>query len=182
MLRHFIQTAVWKYDKYIASIVALLPASAHRASVILGRMTLPSIWAALLAAVSLLNIESGNTQWAMLGFMTVVAIPVGSILKFTIRRQRPKTIYAQNMKIKSYSFPSSHTYSATVAGGYFALFFLHTLTSPLSLIAATFCVAFVGAIGISRIYVGAHYPTDVTAGWLLGIGILYALTTIHAYL
>lgn len=178
MLRHVIQTVIWKYDKYATSIIALLPQSAHRASVVLGRITLPSIWAVILVAISLLNVELGDTTWATLGFMAVASIPIGSLLKLIVRRQRPKTIYAQNMKIKSYSFPSSHSFSAAIASGYLALFFLHALPNPLSYIAAALCVTLIAAIGVSRVYVGAHYPTDVTAGWILGGAVLYLLTII----
>jgi undecaprenyl-diphosphatase len=178
MISHFIQTAIWKYDKYATSIVALLPQSLHRGAVILGRMTLPSIWAFILVVISMINMKLGNTEWATLGFMAVVSIPVGSILKLIVRRERPKTIYAQNMKIKSYSFPSSHAYSATVGGGYLMLFFLHILMTPYTYIVAAVWLLLIGAVGVSRIFVGAHYPTDVTAGWLLGSGVLYLLTQI----
>jgi undecaprenyl-diphosphatase len=93
-------------------------------------------------------------------------------MKLIVRRSRPKTIYAENMKIKSYSFPSSHTYAATLAGGYLALLCFTIFAVPINLLFGGMIVILVVAIGLSRVHVGAHYPTDVTAGWLLGVIIL----------
>lgn len=79
------------------------------------------------------------------------------------------------MKIKSYSFPSSHTYSATIAGGYLAFLSFALLPMPIGLLAGSLFAILIVAIGISRIHVGAHYPTDVTAGWMLGAIVLFAV-------
>lgn len=179
MLRRNIQTLIWKYDKYFTAIVALLPASLQAYSAKLGRMTLPSIWAAVILVTSLVNLSLGYRTLATLGFIIIACIPVGTVLKLIVRRSRPKTIYAENMKIKSYSFPSSHTYSATIAGGYLALLCFVLLQPPLSLLVGGIFTLLIAIIGISRVHVGAHYPTDVTAGWILGACVLYAITHIN---
>jgi undecaprenyl-diphosphatase len=58
-----------------------------------------------------------------------------------------------------YSFPSGHTAAAFVVAGTVGVFY-SALFLPLLLLAAL--------IGFSRIYLGAHYPTDVLAGAFLG--------------
>lgn len=179
MLRRQIQTLVWKYDKHFTEVVALLPARLQKYSSILGHMTLPSIWGATLIIASLILVSIGYQKIAMLGAIIVACIPIGTILKLIVRRSRPKTIYAQNMKIKSYSFPSSHTYSATIAGGYLALISFALLSGPTGLVLGSAFALLVIIIGISRIHVGAHYPTDVTGGWILGAIVLYTVTQMY---
>ncbi|MDB5168621.1 MAG: Phosphoesterase PA-phosphatase related protein [Candidatus Saccharibacteria bacterium] len=175
MLRHMIQTFIWRYDSALTSIVALLPVRLQAYSSRLGRMTLPSIWAAVLAVACLVAAFNDYQKIALLGAAVIACIPIGTLLKLLVRRSRPKTIYAQNMKIKSYSFPSSHTYAATIGGGYFIIISLALLAPPVSIVVSVLLTVFVTMIGISRVHVGAHYPTDVTGGWLLGFAVLFAV-------
>lgn len=170
---------MWKYDKYLTGIVALLPVSLQHYSSLLGRITLPSIWAVVLMIICLTIASMGYQQLAILGVIVIVCIPIATILKLVVRRSRPKTIYAENMKIKSYSFPSSHTFSATIAGGYLALLSLAILPPPINLVISGVCTILIVVIGISRIHVGAHYPSDVTAGWIMGAGVLYLVTQLN---
>ena len=171
-----IHSAVWKYDRLFTSAVVLLPATLQPLSSKLGKVTLPSIWATFVLLVCGVLTINDHEQLALTGIIIIASIPIGTILKLLVRRSRPKTIYAQNMKIKSYSFPSSHTYAATVAGGYMILVITTLLVPPISLVLSVIYAALIVAIGISRIHVGAHYPTDVTAGWILGAAVLYAIT------
>lgn len=175
MLWRRLQNYIHTYDTIFTSVVALLPARLLRLSSILGKVTLPSIWAITLLTICFLLDVNGFHALAVLGTIIVACIPIGTILKLLIRRSRPKTLYVQNMRIKSYSFPSSHAYAATLAGGFLALVCLSVFSSLFSIITASLCFVLSIAIGISRIHVGAHYPTDVTAGWLLGTAVLYVV-------
>ncbi|MGD0915890.1 MAG: phosphatase PAP2 family protein [Thermodesulfobacteriota bacterium] len=90
-------------------------------------------------------------------------------LKFLVQRQRPLSFLEMGSKLSigageilDPSFPSAHTtfafMMATLLAGWFPSYRI------LFYLAA-------GLIGWTRIYLGFHYPTDVTAGALLGYGI-----------
>jgi membrane-associated phospholipid phosphatase len=95
-------------------------------------------------------------------------------MKLFFRRKRPPTLYAAAMKVKSYSFPSSHAYSAALAGGYLGA---EAFAAGVVVVGISLWL-FAIVIGISRVYVGAHYPSDVLAGWVLGGGIAWFIATL----
>lgn len=69
-----------------------------------------------------------------------------------------------------YSFPSGHTLNSTVTYGLLAVVAWRSrlpLLARLSVVAV--CVAVPSLVGLSRIALGVHYPSDVLAGWLGGI-------------
>ena len=93
---------------------------------------------------------------------------LSNLLKLAIERPRPGLV-AHMVEVNTTSFPSGH---ATLA----AVTYL-TLGALLSRVEArrrakiyvlTVAVALTFLIGISRIYLGVHWPTDVLAGWCVG--------------
>ena len=59
-----------------------------------------------------------------------------------------------------YSFPSGHTQSAALVFGMLAMWAHKKWVTVLAVVMTLL-------VGFSRVYVGAHYPTDVIAGWIL---------------
>ena len=77
------------------------------------------------------------------------------------------------------SFPSGHALDSTVFYGVMLLVFLPIIPRRLRRLAIALVIAFVVMIGVSRVALGVHYPSDVAGGWLLGVAWLGI--TAHAF-
>ncbi|MBC8061094.1 MAG: phosphatase PAP2 family protein [Clostridiaceae bacterium] len=94
--------------------------------------------------------------------LIISTVAVRSI-KITVNRIRPfltlENLNTKKIGIDNYSFPSGHTTSAFSIAIIFSLYF--PIATPL-------LVTLACGVGISRMYFGVHYPTDVLVGMILG--------------
>jgi undecaprenyl-diphosphatase len=88
------------------------------------------------------------------------------ILKSTFERPRPD-LFADVILPASYSFPSGHTAMAAATYGMAAVVIARLRPASRRLVACV-AVAVILLIGISRVALGVHWPTDVIAGLLAG--------------
>ncbi|HET6747323.1 MAG TPA: phosphatase PAP2 family protein [Candidatus Saccharimonadales bacterium] len=110
-----------------------------------------------------------NLRLVYAGFAVFATLGLGTLLKVSLRRDRPLTEYVNNMMYTSFSFPSGHTVGSTVAYGLLAYLAWHLLPHPWGVVVAILLGLFIMVIGMSRIYLGAHFPSDVIAGWVVGL-------------
>lgn len=98
-----------------------------------------------------------------------IGVAINSLIKIIIRRPRPSVTMPFSYE-NSFSFPSGHTMMSTIFYGLIIYYVYkniknkrlkYFLVSVLSLITIM--------VGISRIYLGVHYATDVVAAYILGI-------------
>jgi len=113
---------------------------------------------AFLLSSSLIHIMAVKAMIAI-----TISTGIGKLLKISVTRLRP-FIDIPNLNIKKigidkYSFPSGHTTGAFSLAVIIALYFpiFGFITIPLA------C-----CVGVSRMYIGVHYPTDVIVGVILG--------------
>lgn len=90
-------------------------------------------------------------------------------LKLFFSKVRPQ-LWKQLIVETSYSFPSGHALGSIVLYGFIA-YLLATHYHKYSKIIYFIAVILIGAIGLSRLYLGVHWPTDIIAGY--GVGFLW---------
>lgn len=100
--------------------------------------------------------------------------------KDLIGRQRPPLVDAVPPYEYSPSFPSGHTLNAVVVIGIIAYLVILRRESKRARIAVgTAAVLFALMVGMSRVYLGHHWFTDVLAGFVLGAAWLSIIITAH---
>ncbi|GAF06649.1 type 2 phosphatidic acid phosphatase family protein [Paenibacillus pini JCM 16418] len=88
------------------------------------------------------------------------------ILKMIFHRTRPDT--HRLIDISGFSFPSGHSMGAFSLYGVLAyLLWRHIPSAVMRVVWVIFCALMILMIGVSRIYLGVHYPSDVLGGYLI---------------
>ncbi|WP_368680556.1 phosphatase PAP2 family protein (plasmid) [Rhodococcus opacus] len=99
-------------------------------------------------------------------------------IKALVERARP-TVDSPVIATSGLSFPSGHSLGSTVTYGVLLLVFLPTVRSRFHKPVVIAFAGMVVAIGVTRVGLGVHYPSDVLGGWLLGV--LWLLVTAIAF-
>lgn len=103
--------------------------------------------------------------------MVVVAGIINQILKHVFQRPRPD--FLRLASAHGFSFPSGHAMGSMLLYGTLLIFItVWTKNRYVHWIAGILLAILVLLIGMSRIYLGVHYPSDIMGGWLVGAGYL----------
>ncbi len=131
---------------------------------------LGSVPAAMVILTLYYWLEDRRRGWHLM-IVFLVFMQGGVIIKDLTQAGRPFEMEEEVMLVGprplTRGFPSAHAQSAIMLAGYPALVRFGPATAALA-------VAGAGAVGVSRLYMGAHYPADVAAGWAMGaLGLLF---------
>ena len=104
--------------------------------------------------------------WTFLAGLS--AMPLYAVLKLLTKRTRPNGVVV-DFGFSNDSFPSGHSASSLIVLFMIAYIVDKNLNKTWSRIVAGLVGFLVLAIGVSRIYLGFHFPTDVLGGWLVAL-------------
>lgn len=137
----------------------------------------------IVAVLFLVGLTIQRRAWTPL--VLLVAASAGSLAmtiagKDLIGRARPPLSDAVPPFEHSPSFPSGHTLNATVVVGTIVYLLLlrqsRVVTRVWTIVVGTL---FVLSVGVSRVFLGHHWTTDVLAAWALGLAWLALVITAH---
>lgn len=160
--------SVTKFDTVVGDLIARISPGFRPLFVTLSYLGHPITTLLIGSLVVAYGIVEQQHLVSISGAFVWIALGVSTFLKRTVERSRPINEYVAHMRIPSFSFPSGHTTGSTVAFGLLAYYAYHLLSYPLNGVVPALLAVLIFLIGVSRIYLGAHYPTDVAGGWVLG--------------
>jgi undecaprenyl-diphosphatase len=156
------------FDRLVAGWIRMLPAWLQPLLEFVTIIGQPIVVLAVGAAIAITSLVRGAERIALVVGLGYVAFGINTLIKNAVHRVRPDTLYAHDMRIKSYSFPSGHSFGSMFFYGLLAYLAFTHLPHPWNGIVAGTLLCLIFLIGISRVYLGAHFPSDVVAGWLYG--------------
>jgi membrane-associated phospholipid phosphatase len=144
-------------------------------------------WVSLLTGgwrAPVLIIAGSIVAWRCLGLweaglvlMTWLSSPIDSGLKLVVNRPRPTPDLVRVFQDEpGNSFPSGHAFLAIVFWGFLAYLASARLQRrSLRMLVLSVSVVIIVCIGASRVYLGAHWPSDVMGGYVVGALFLMGL-------
>jgi undecaprenyl-diphosphatase len=111
-------------------------------------------------------------MWRNALFVTVASFGgwfIKGALKYIFQRPRPDFV-PRLREVMTTSFPSGHALTSAVVYLTLGALLMRIAERPITKL---YCMAVAmlatALVGASRVYLGVHYPTDVVAGWLIGL-------------
>lgn len=119
-----------------------------------------------------------NKKVGVMVSLNLLAVGVlNQIFKYIV--QRPRPIESRLIEESGYSFPSGHSMVSTAFYGLIIYFiFKYVKNKKIRNICCALLSILVLLIGVSRIYLGVHYTSDVIAGFVFSIAYLIIFITI----
>jgi undecaprenyl-diphosphatase len=112
-----------------------------------------------------------RSLWAFVTMM--VAWNLGLMAKLLVQRARP-VVDDPISHSPGYSFPSGHAFNITVIGTVLVFLLWPLLRATGHWVAIAVAVVVALAVSLDRVFLGVHYPSDVLAGMVLGLGITFS--------
>ncbi len=133
-----------------------------------------SIWLILITILSFIIINNKKISIAIASNLILVTL-LNNIIKIILHRDRPEYMLIEE---RGYSYPSGHAMVSMAFYGFLIfLIYRYIKNKKLKISLITIISLIILLIGISRIYFGVHYTSDVIGGF--SFSICYLIIYIH---
>ena len=136
----------------------------------------------LCAGVVAIALGAGEGAVAILAPCSLLALPINAIVKNLVDRQRPGEAEAKlhGGPRWGFSYPSGHSMGSAAFYGFLAfLLWLLIPALPLRIGLTALFGLLPLLVGVSRVYLGAHWASDVVGGWAGGLFVAVPLALIY---
>ena len=150
-------------------------AGVHLARLVTDTGTSSALFPLIAAAGIAVRLKTGSWRPGITA-LAVAALGVLArlLLSVLVREPRPAEVL-RAVPVGGFSFPSGHTVTSALVAGTLALLLSQLLPAGWARAAAVLLGLWAALVGLSRIYLGVHWLSDVVAGWLFAAAALALL-------
>ena len=128
------------------------------------------VWMVVLVASAFLWASRHRYSAGLLWFALIGGTLLNQVMKLAFDRPRPSVFEWRTSHAASSSFPSGHSMTSMIVYGTLAFLIARLAkTAVLRRMVYGVALAVIVAVGLSRMYLGVHYPTDVLGGFVMGL-------------
>lgn len=168
--------AIRRFDAAVDTAVMSLPKRARFMMEFFTLIGQPPFTVGIAATVLGYGAALNKSHFVIAGSIAIATLVLTSFLKLVLRRARPVNDYVRSMLFQTFSFPSGHAAGAVVSYG-LAAAVISGKWPEYAILAWVIAIVLWIMIGLSRIYLGAHYASDVIGGWIVGLAGLSLILT-----
>lgn len=162
------RSTIRAFDSTIQGWLQHLPNGVQPIMLIASFLGQPIITFFIIGCIGLWGWYDKNIKLVATSAIGFAGIFINSLLKISFGRERPKNDYVDNMWFDTFSFPSGHASGSLIAYGLVTYLAWHFLPAPWAIFITIILTTLILTIGVSRVYLGAHYASDVLGGWIIG--------------
>ena len=136
----------------------------------------------LCAGLVLIALWDGEGGVAVLAPFTLLSLPINAVVKNLVDRARPGEDEAKVHPGPrwGFSYPSGHSMQSAAFYGFLAyLLWILIPAPPLRIALASAFALLPVLVGLSRVYLGAHWASDVVGGWAGGLFVAVPLALLY---
>ncbi|HEY1085321.1 MAG TPA: phosphatase PAP2 family protein [Candidatus Saccharimonadales bacterium] len=163
------KTIIRRFDSTIVEWVRHIPRSWDPFFLSVTHLGDPIVVVLISVVVGLWAFVQTNIRLVISAAVVPATLAVGAVLKLLFERARPVGDFSHLLKLDTFSFPSGHSSGSMVAYGLLAFLVWKLVPAPYGYVLAVILICVPLVVGISRVYLSVHHPSDVLAGWLLGL-------------